>query len=172
MSISKFYPPLISWDEISCSKKYLSFPTTMTGGKWWLWTWLWWRFCSLVVGGWYWWCWWLQSWWWLCPYLEEHWRCSEIPLMITLMATVMVITKMMIFLPSPGKGALLVVRERSGQRASRRHGSERSPAVLVTTSLHFDEMRIYLNDRITNSHSHSHNVVGCKPIVFSLWYEI
>ena len=47
---------------------------------------------------------------------------------------------MILFLP--GKGALLVVRERSGQRASRRHGSERSPAVLVNISLHCNGMRI------------------------------
>ena len=65
---------------------------------------------------------------------------------------------MILFLP--GKGALLVVRERSRQRASRRHGSERSPAVLVNISLHCDGMRILTS------------MQPLWPGVFCLRYEI
>ena len=63
------------------------------------------------------------------------------------------ITKMMMILPLPGKGALLLVRERSRQRASRRHGSERSPAVLVNISLHCDEMKILTPINKTRSYA-------------------
>ena len=93
------------------------------------------------------------------PYLGANWWWSENALMITLMM-VMVNMIMIMILFLPGKGALLVVRERSGQQASRRHGSERSPAVLVNISLHCDGMKILTS------------MQPLWPGVFCLRYEI